>query len=279
MIYICEFCDGIFTRKSNLNSHQRSAKYCLKIQEAQPLIKCEHCYQEFTSKRNLQQHYARCNEFLDNVKETKLKLQAAEQSLIEKDNQIKELIKHHKELEDRIERLASRAIDKPTKHTNTNINTINLTPLTTDHIQQYLPQLTREHIEQGSAGYAQFAVEYPLKDTLVCVDKARKKWRFKNENGEIVDDHEGQIVTEKFFQSIIDRNDKLIKEYVDELMALSRETGDTNQVIELYRKITELNDTNFRCNDTAIGKETEFKKSFINEVTKLLGRIKIKINS
>lgn len=246
--YKCEYCGNTFSRTTNLRNHQKRAKYCLAIQEQ-----------------------GVCKEYED--KNVLLG------ELAEKDKLIKKYEKHIQKLEDRIERLATKAMERPTtSRTKNTFNNINLTPLTTEHIQEYLPNLTREHIEAGSAGYARFAVDYPLKDSLVCVDHARKKWRFKNKHGEIVDDYEGQIATEKFFQAIVDRNEELIKDYVDELMLLSQEAGETDKVIKLYRKITDLNDINFRCNDTANGKDTEFKWEFIRDVTKLLGRIKIEIS-
>lgn len=278
-VYKCEYCMHNFSRKPNLLKHQKTAKYCLELQAAWDGMICEFCYKEFSTKQKLQHHYSCCDGYYKGLKEIKLELCETQKQLFEKEKQMVEIIeryeKHLTEANQTIERLASRAIDRPSNTRNKTVNNMNLVPLTTEHIQRYLPQLTREHIEAGSSGYAQFAVDYPLKDTLVCIDHARKKWRFKNENGEIVDDPKGQMTTEKFFQSIIDRNDELIKEYIDELFSLSEETKDTNRVIDLYRKITELNDTSFRCNDTANGKDTEFKQGFINGVTKLLDKMKI----
>lgn len=260
----CNYCKHLFSTKTNLYKHQKTTKYCLKIQDEQETIVCDYCQEKLSTKQKLYQHYPHCKEH------NNYQLQ---DTINRYEERIAEYKEHIKTLEDRIERLALQAINKPNAKAKTITNII-LTPLTTEHIQQYLPQLTREHIEAGSAGYAQFAVEYPLKDTLICVDQARKKWRFKNENGDIIDDYEGQLVTEKFFQSIVNRNEELIREYVDELMTLSQETGDINQALDLYRKITELNDTNFKCNDTANGKDTKFKRSFIIDVSKLLGKIK-----
>ena len=72
-IFVCEFCNSNFTNQYNLTIHQRTAKYCLKLQQklnSQDIkdqttenikeIKCEFCNKEFTLKSNLKIHYNSC---------------------------------------------------------------------------------------------------------------------------------------------------------------------------------------------------------------------------
>jgi len=62
----CDFCNKIFCSKSSLNVHQKSAKYCLKIQNANHIeikivnFKCEYCDKIYTSKQQLYVHYEVC---------------------------------------------------------------------------------------------------------------------------------------------------------------------------------------------------------------------------
>ena len=46
----CQFCKNIFSTKTNLNSHQKTAKYCLKIQgiEVEKKYECKWCNKLFT---------------------------------------------------------------------------------------------------------------------------------------------------------------------------------------------------------------------------------------
>jgi len=62
----CEYCKAKLSTKSALRYHQRSAKYCLKIQETQGNLNnvnqynCDICGRNFTVKRNLVRHRESC---------------------------------------------------------------------------------------------------------------------------------------------------------------------------------------------------------------------------
>lgn len=57
----CDFCHKIFSTKSNLLNHQKTAKYCL-IRQGKENKKytCDLCEKEFTIKQTLQEHYINC---------------------------------------------------------------------------------------------------------------------------------------------------------------------------------------------------------------------------
>ena len=66
---ICEFCKKELANKSSLNYHQKTALYCLKIQESlseentiydDDKIKCEFCDKLFTQNSTLQKHLQIC---------------------------------------------------------------------------------------------------------------------------------------------------------------------------------------------------------------------------
>ena len=103
--YICEFCNKEFTSISNLRFHQKSAKFCLKIQKEnnnfkniinEKIFKCEFCDKTFTQNCMLKTHSLTCKikkeQTLDEIKEQVIKLKE------EKEKEIREL-KEEKEKE------------------------------------------------------------------------------------------------------------------------------------------------------------------------------------
>jgi hypothetical protein len=73
MDYNCQFCNKSFSTQYTLNYHQRSTRYCLKLQQqnkqienttsiiTNDTISCEFCNKEFTLKSNLKTHYSSCS--------------------------------------------------------------------------------------------------------------------------------------------------------------------------------------------------------------------------
>ena len=103
----CDFCNKIFSCKSSLILHQKTAKYCLKLQGKinEEQFECEHCNKKFTVKQNLISHYGICKE-----KEVNYKFEQREKDirkefeieLKEKDNEINELKQKIAELNGRL---------------------------------------------------------------------------------------------------------------------------------------------------------------------------------
>ena len=57
----CEFCNKIFSTKSNLINHQKTTKYCLLLQgKNNNKYTCNLCEKEFTINQTLQEHYINC---------------------------------------------------------------------------------------------------------------------------------------------------------------------------------------------------------------------------
>ena len=62
----CKYCKKIFKTKSILNHHQKTAKYCLKIQQEsglkiKELFKCEYCNKSLSQKVDLERHLITCS--------------------------------------------------------------------------------------------------------------------------------------------------------------------------------------------------------------------------
>ena len=77
-------------------------------------------------------------------------------------------------------------------------------------------------------GYAQYALEYPLRGMVKCADFARRKLRYKNEEGQTVVDPEMKSLRTKLFAAISDRNKELTEEYIQELRS-KLDTGQFNK--------------------------------------------------
>lgn len=184
----CKLCKNTFVSKTSLKHHQKTAKYCLKLQGNK--IKkyvCQSCNKDVSTKYRLQTHYQTC----ENFSKDKLKIEY-EQLLEEKDILIDSLTKQIQQLQETIENIAIKAVQRPTTTNNTmnktQINNFiqNMQPLTSKHLVDHAPHLTIEHVQKGASGYAEYALEYPLKDRVACVDYARRKIKFKDQKGNIV---------------------------------------------------------------------------------------------
>ncbi len=238
----CQFCKKTLSTNSALNLHQRTTKYCL-IKQGKNIINnkpksviCNGCYKSYSNIYNLAIHKKTCKEQksislkeeYNILKKEKIKLQLRlknqekktekriKESSDEKDTRIREL-------EQRLDKIAEKALDRPTTTTTTNnindnrINQINnLTPLTDKRLLENVEHLTIEHIKKGAPGYTQYAVDYPLKNSVLCVDFARRKAVYKDEHGNIINDPGLEKLAPKFFSAIEEHNAKLIDQYVEE---------------------------------------------------------------
>lgn len=218
----CEFCKKTFKTVSAFNVHQKNAKYCLIIQgKIQPVVNsvvifdCKYCEKVLTSKQILNAHQLICDVKIkqdNDKKESELiRLRQENIQLLEYKEQSIKIQEEHKqqikELQDKIERMVMKAIEKPTTTTTTNHTTNNLIlspiDLSQEHITKVITEkFTKEHFYEGQAGVARFAVDNILKDkdgklAYVCTDVARHIFKHIDENGEIVKDVRASKLTKK----------------------------------------------------------------------------------
>ena len=243
----CEYCNKILKTLSSLKLHQKTTKYCLMKQNKQPSqeYRCNACNASFTLKSTLQNHLKICKENTPE-KELRREYENREKELCrEYENREKELISKYekkteeqkiiinelhaeykrqleiqnKDLHDRIQSMAEKAIAKPSTVNQNNTTQIinNLLPITNEHLKEQVQFLTKEHVTNGAIGYAKYALEFPLKDRLVCTDSSRKKGKYKDSDGVIVTDPEMSNITRKLFLAIKDRNAALIDEHALDL--------------------------------------------------------------
>ena len=227
----CQYCKNIFSNKINLNAHQKNAKYCLKLrnEENKIMYKCQHCEKMFSNSSNLTRHTKICQEeSKKEIRNLEKRIKELEEENIrykmmveQKDKIIEEQKEQINDLQNKMENIAIKAVSKPTYINNNNnsknqiIN--NLVPITENHFREQVEYLTIDHIKNGVEGYVQYALEYPLKDRVICTDFARRKIKYKDQEGNIIDDPEMAKLSQKFFQAIEEKNAILADEYLKEL--------------------------------------------------------------
>lgn len=219
--YECEFCSKKFTQKYNLNSHKKTAKYCLEIQgKNNENFKCEMCNKHFTTKFTLNDHMKACKsiykkykEDTEKYKEDYYKQEIEKQRCIieEKDNQIRSLNAMIENLNSTIKELAEKAIDRPTIKNQNNLNNFQ-TILTDSKIYDENTEHNRvldiarikmeDYFWKGQKGIAQFCLDHIVKTNdgkmiLCCTDPSRKRFKFVNADGQFKDDIEARIFTQK----------------------------------------------------------------------------------
>jgi hypothetical protein len=242
--HVCSFCGTGFSVKSTLNSHLRICKASNPVvQEQLQLLDETKNILELSLLREkentllLEKKIVTKDRVIKKIrieyenklteKEIQFEKTISEKDMIieEQKNIIKEfqeeyknkLEKQNKDLTDRIHSMAEKAIAKPSTLNQNIIN--NMMPITDAHLQEHVQNLNPVHVQNGASGYAKYALEYPLKDMIVCTDFQRRNCKYKDENGNVVSDPEMTKITKRLFSAIKERNEELINEYSAELQA------------------------------------------------------------
>ena len=160
------------------------------------------------------------------------------------------------------EKLSLTAVKRPTVSNKTmNVNNFikNMPPLTVEDIESSVPMLTLEHHAKGAEGYAEFALEFPFKDKIVCVDTSRNKIKYKNDDGDIIEDVGFRKMMIKLCKSLKDRSFNLSLEHEDKLSDVwSEQDRETYDFMEAAVAIAKY----------AQGRENEFCNKIIKLISK-----------
>ena len=277
----CKFCENNFSSKSSLNTHQKSAKYCLKLQNAKidAQYQCEGCKTPFARKHHLDYHRKTCktiSAFYDSQRELEEKDKTINDlkeykskylTLLEEYNDLK--CEHKRDiqvLQDKLENVAIQAARKPT-HTNTTynnrnqINTViqNLSPVTDNSFNDNTQHLTIEHLKRGVKGYVEYALDYPLKNKVLCVDYSRRKIKYKDSDGNVQTDPEMNKLSKKIFESIEDKNKELAMQYVNKL-------SDDMDLHEKMKIMIDIGQLMVDVSQSATGQKNDFTHDFVKGV-------------
>ena len=275
----CQYCNKILSSKSALTSHQKLTRYCLKIQgksDKQGDYDCLSCGKNFLNNNTYKYHQkAGCNEnnkytqVKNLLDEEKINNEKFKEKIIELENIISTfntenmLLKSElKNLQNRYDNLSLTAVKRPATSTkNIQINNYikNMPSLLESDIQNSVPMLTLEHHVMGAEGYAQYALEFPFKDKIVCVDVSRNKIKYKNEDGDIIEDVGFKKMMTKLCSALKDRSFSLCQEHYEKLSEKCTESEmDAINFMETALAITKY----------ANGRESDFCKDIVKMISK-----------
>jgi len=265
----CEFCNKIFTTKSNLKVHQSKTKSCLIIQNKNPekIYNCLYCDKIFTIKDTLDRHIA--SHLSDPIFIKLQKLEEEKKHLEEEKKHLEESLKNALEqvkmYQEQNEKLLMKAISTPkVKNTYNTVNIENFTAMTDEHFEKNAKFLTMEHIKNGAHGYATFIVKYPCKDSIVVADRARRTIKYKDENNELCIDVEARNLLTKISKAIDPINRELLLKAGEEL--------DANKNMDLEYKLSLKSKFLEYCNGIRFmgGAPTEFSRKLAHELMILI---------
>tara|TARA_Y100000591_G_scaffold304715_1_gene301609 strand:+ start:1503 stop:2456 length:954 start_codon:yes stop_codon:yes gene_type:complete len=231
---------------------------------------CQFCLEKFSRKYNLVRHEKSCK--LGVI----MSISAENQKLLEINEKIsKEILEIRKEYEEKlrqkdleIKELAMAGINRPTT-INRNKITINqkisnLDPLHFEKMGEYSEYLTIDHIKAGLDGYVDYALEYPFKNRVVCSDFARKKIKYKDTDGNVINDPEMTKLAKRFFESISQKNQELTQQYANEIR---EKWGKVPGMYEYMMNLLEnLGNNQESISQSSQGISTDFAKHFIHSI-------------
>jgi hypothetical protein len=216
----CQYCKNLFSNKTNLNNHQKTAKYCLDIRKVKVIeYPCKNCGRKFSRESNMNRHFSTCKVDEKIILENKIK---KIEEMYEK--QINEQKQQIKELQDKLENIAVKAVVRPTTTnntmTNTNTNNImNLAPLDMNALTEKLKtvineNMTEQHLLEGQEGIAKLIASCFTNEDgrklITCTDTSRGVWKSKDTNGNILKDVKANNIAKTVQPIAVSKADVLI---------------------------------------------------------------------
>ena len=279
--YNCNFCKKSYTSQSNLNNHQKTAKFCLDLQNKLnngDLIRCEYCLKEFTTKKYLNQHIETCkhkktleqndlkkeNEnLLKEISNLKLKLEFKDEKLKDKDEIIKKLEKEINEYKKLINRPTTTITNNDNRQQtqyNFQFNKLfeSLPILNEVNVNNKINELsTEEKVNQYDLNHfykeALEGIVYQLKDFSFCTDPSRKMVIIKDESEKSIKMNAEEFLSKSFtFGSESIKNhityvDQIVNERIDnnDRLITSEILDNFNNDKDNFNRRMETNSDNF----------------------------------
>jgi len=201
----------------------------------------------------------------DEIKELKQKFEQKDEELKQiielKDQALKNALDQIKIYQEQNEKLLMKAVSTPKiKNTYNTVNIEHFTPMTQQHLEDNVKNLTLEHINKGPRGYAEYMLNYPCKDSLVVTDISRMIFKYKDENGDLCVDIEARNLIDKISKSLDPHNRELITKAISDINLNKR-----IDVLEQLKRIAELAEYSTGID----GKSTEFSRKLGRELMML----------
>ena len=223
--------------KRNLDLHEKKCQ----VTNQKDDFKCKFCSKILTTKQGLLYHIDICeikkkkqeNEKEENtnkkIKEFVEKLEKKDKQNIKLKTQLqicKEQIKKHEDqiiyLQNKLDKIANKAIDRPTITNNTVNNKIELHtfPSQTEIDRKIESQFNDKYLLDGIKGVAQFVYDHIVKledgsIAYACFDTSRQIFKYKDENGNEIKDPKA-IKLKKMIKPGLLRQSQTLLEYFSE---------------------------------------------------------------
>lgn len=179
-----------------------------------------------------------------------------------------------------VDELAKKAIEntgsKTTITNNRNQIYQALEPLTKEHMIEQVQHLTPACVKNGTHSIAHFASNYTFKGRVMCTDKSRLNFVFKNEENAIIKDPEGVEITKKFIEINRDELLRLLNEYLKAIEdELFKDIGTleykhwAEKREEVLAIRSAISNGNYHSNKESY---SEFKKGFLSALSDLVPR-------
>jgi len=257
--FVCTGCDSIFTLKANLSKHIDTCKSYNKVirEEKKEKESTENLTKFYETKMvELKEQYERINE----TKMVELK-ERYERTIneIKKINErtIDELRVQNRNLLASFEKVATHAVDRPTT-TTTTINNIKnqfsdkyfMDNITQEEVKRKCQNyLTEEVFLEGQRGIAKLCTEHIIKTNdhkalMLCTDTSRKKFKYIDDIGNLKEDFEARVFTEKVSKPIKDVS-KIIYETILSDVKIEKD----NLECDNYSRKAYLNDKELKTID------------------------------
>ncbi len=237
--FTCNFCKKNYGTLSTLNNHQKTAKFCLALQNklnSGELIRCEHCLKEFSTQKYLKQHIDHCkNKKLNDEQDLKKELEELKKENIQlktwltsKDEIIKNLEKTNKELLSRPSTTINNNDNRQQNQYNIQFNQLfeKLPILNEANVNNKISELSNEEkINQYDLDHfykeALESIIFKLTDFSFCTDPSRKMVVIKDESEKSVKMNAEEFLSKSFnlgSESILNHityADKIINDIID----------------------------------------------------------------
>ena len=219
-MFLCNFCNKVFSNKANLCKHQKKYPECLKAKRYDDSFivyySCDFCEKEFRREFNKNKHMQTCPHKV-NILEKRIK------EMKEELDELKRVVNSH--IISRNSTINSGDNSTTNSGDNSTINSgnniivnINLPPqtepITKEFIQSKLTNLNLYHILGKGSGFGRFALDNIVNNgRMKCTNSVHKNCEYMTERG-LVKDKGLQNFGHMFFSSVKDDSIQKITQYI-----------------------------------------------------------------
>lgn len=131
----------------------------------------------------------------------------------------------------------------------------NMNRVTMDSLLGSVSNLTLDHVKSGVNGYVKYALEYALKNSVLCVDYDDNDVKYKDGEGLVVLDKGMKKLMSMFCESIVNRSSELV---------FSCNNPDMDS--DMFEEVAKLFNVNADVKGCIDGIWSEFSDQFIEQV-------------